>query len=60
MKCITDVASCGMKYIQSFMETGTGVQATLQFSLINLRGCNVGITEGRDLRTTPLRWAQVQ
>jgi hypothetical protein len=24
----------------------------------NLRGCSVGITDGRDLRSTPLRWPQ--
>jgi hypothetical protein len=27
--------------------------------LSNLRGCNVGITDGRDLRNTLSRWAQV-
>jgi hypothetical protein len=31
------------------MKTGTGVQAILRFSLSNLKGCSVGITDGRDL-----------
>jgi hypothetical protein len=46
-------------YISTFMKIGTGVQAILRFSLRNLRGCNVGITDGRDIRITPLRWAHV-
>jgi hypothetical protein len=40
---------CGMMYILSLVNIGTGVQAILRFSLNNLRGCNVGITDGRDL-----------
>jgi hypothetical protein len=32
-------------YIPSFMKISTGVQAILSFSLSNLRGCNVGITD---------------
>jgi hypothetical protein len=35
------------------------VETILRFHLSNLRECNVGITGGRDLRITPLRWAQV-
>jgi hypothetical protein len=35
--------------IPSFMKIGIGVQAILRFCLENLRGCNVGITEGMDL-----------
>jgi hypothetical protein len=31
------------------MKTGAGVQAILRFFLKNLRGCKVGITDGRDL-----------
>jgi hypothetical protein len=53
------MASCGMIYISSFMETGIGVQAILKCCLRKLRGCSVGITGGRDLLITPLRWAQV-
>jgi hypothetical protein len=36
-------------YVLSFMKIGTGVQAVLRIFLRNLRGFNVGITDGRDL-----------
>jgi hypothetical protein len=36
-------------YIPSFTKTGTGVQAILKLYLRNLRGYNVGITDGKDL-----------
>jgi hypothetical protein len=49
MKYAVDMASCCMIYIPSFMKIGTGVQAVLKFCLRNLRGCNVGVTYGRDL-----------
>jgi hypothetical protein len=51
--------SYGMTYIPSFMKIGTGVQAILRLFLRNLRGCNIGITEGRNFLITLLRWAQV-
>jgi hypothetical protein len=54
-----EMASCGMIYLSSFMTIATGVQAILRFCLRNLRGCNVGITDGTDFLITPLRWAQV-
>jgi hypothetical protein len=38
-----------MTYVSSFIKIGTVVQAILRFCLNNLRGCNVGITEKRDL-----------
>jgi hypothetical protein len=57
MKNAVETASCGMIYIPSFRNTGTGVQAILRFRPINLRGCNVGITEGMDLSSAPLKWA---
>jgi putative component of toxin-antitoxin plasmid stabilization module len=44
-----DMGSGSMIYIPSLMETGTGVQAILGFCLSSLNGCNVGITDGRDL-----------
>jgi hypothetical protein len=52
-----EMASCGMiySYLPSFMKIGIGVQAALRFCLRNLRGCNVGITDGKDLLITPLR-----
>jgi hypothetical protein len=44
------------KHIPSFTKIDKGVQAILRFCLRNLRGCNVGITDGRDLRSTAFRW----
>jgi uncharacterized protein YraI len=41
-----EMASCGM-ILPSFMKIRSGVQAIL-FCLRNLKGCNVGIAEGRD------------
>jgi hypothetical protein len=40
-----------MKYAMtpSFMKIGSGVQAISRFYLRNLRGCNTGKTDGRDL-----------
>jgi hypothetical protein len=49
MKYAVKVASYGMIYLPSFMKIGTGVQAILRFCLRNLRVCNVGITDGKDL-----------
>jgi uncharacterized protein YraI len=43
------MGSGGIIYIPSFMKIGTGVQALLRFCLRNFRGCNVGITDGRDI-----------
>jgi hypothetical protein len=48
MKYTAEMASDGLIYIPSFMKIGTGIQAILWFCL-NLRGCNVGITDGSDL-----------
>jgi hypothetical protein len=36
-------------YLPGFMKIDTGVQAILGVCLRNLGGCNVGITDGRDL-----------
>jgi hypothetical protein len=41
--------SDAMIYIPSFMKIGTGVQAILKFFLNNLRDCNVGIIDWKDL-----------
>jgi hypothetical protein len=43
MECAIEMASCGMIYIPSFMKT------IFRFCLSNLGGCNVGITDERDL-----------
>jgi hypothetical protein len=50
---------CGKIKKPSFMKIGIGVQIILRFELKNLRGSNVGITNGRDLWIMPLRWEQV-
>jgi hypothetical protein len=50
-----EMDSCGVIYVPSFMKTGTGVQAILRFCLNNLACCNVGVSDGRDLRNTPFR-----
>jgi hypothetical protein len=52
------MGSGGMICIPSFMKIGTGVQAIL-FRLRNLRCCNVGITDGRNILIRQLRWAQM-
>jgi hypothetical protein len=49
MKYAVEMASCGMIYIPSFRKIGTGIQAILRFCLRNLRSCNVGISDGKDL-----------
>jgi hypothetical protein len=36
-------------YTPSFMNIGTDVEVILRFCLRNMRGCDVGITEGEDL-----------
>jgi hypothetical protein len=43
------MGSCVRIYVPSLMTIDTGVQAIFRFCLKNLRGCNVGITDGRDL-----------
>jgi hypothetical protein len=49
MKYTVKMAAGGVIYIPSFMKICTGVQAVLRIRLRNLRGFNVGITDGRDL-----------
>jgi hypothetical protein len=36
-------------YVQSSMKIGTGVQAISRFRLSNLKVCNIGIINGREL-----------
>jgi hypothetical protein len=43
----------------AFTKIATGVQAMLRFGLRNLKGCNIGITERRDLQSALLKWTQV-
>jgi hypothetical protein len=49
MEHTVEMASGGMIYIPSFMNTGRGVEAILRFCLRDCRGCNVGISDGKDL-----------
>jgi hypothetical protein len=44
-----EMASCGLINLPTFIKIVTGVQEILRFWLRNVRGCNVGITDGRDL-----------
>jgi hypothetical protein len=44
-----EMASYSMTYLPSFIKIGSGIQAILRVCLRNLKGCNVGITDGRDL-----------
>jgi hypothetical protein len=37
----------------------TGVKGILRFCLSNLKGCNVGITDGRNILSAPLKMAQL-
>jgi hypothetical protein len=53
------MSSGGMIYIPNFMKTSTGVEGILRFCLSNLKGCNAGIADGRDLLYTPFKWSQV-
>jgi hypothetical protein len=48
VKYATEMTSGCMIYIPSFMTTCTCVQAILMFCHSNLRGSNVGTTDGRD------------
>jgi hypothetical protein len=54
MKCTVEMGS-GDIYIPSFMKICTGVEGILRLCLSNLKGCNVFITDGRDLRNTLLK-----
>jgi hypothetical protein len=44
-----EIASCGTMYIPRFMKIDAYIQAILRLCPSNLRGCNVGTTDGRDL-----------
>jgi hypothetical protein len=43
------MGSGGIIYIPCFMKIGTGVKGILRLCLNNLRGCDIGITDGRNL-----------
>jgi hypothetical protein len=46
-----------MIYIPVSMKIGTGILAISRFSPNNLNGCEVGITDEKELCSAPLRWA---
>jgi hypothetical protein len=50
MKYTVETASCGMICIPNSMKFGRGVQLILRFHLRNLRGFNIGITDGTILQ----------
>jgi hypothetical protein len=41
--------SSGMMFLPNFINIGSCIQAIFRIFLSNLDGCNVGITDGRDL-----------
>jgi hypothetical protein len=51
MKYAVENSSCGMihVYLISFMKIGNRRSSNIEVCLKNLRGCNVGITYGRDV-----------
>jgi hypothetical protein len=55
MNYSVEIGSGALMYMPSFIKIGAGLHAILRFSLRNLRVCNVGITDVRYLRITPLR-----
>jgi hypothetical protein len=55
MKYAVEMASCGVMYVLIFMKNSTAIQAILKFCLINLNLCNTGVTDGKELRSAPLR-----
>jgi hypothetical protein len=63
MMYTVEMGSSGMiyiyTYIQSFMKISTGIESTLRFCLRNLKVCNAGITDGRNLWCMLLKWAEV-
>jgi hypothetical protein len=59
MEYATEMESCGMIHMPSFMTIDIGIQAILRFCLRNLRGCKVDTADERDLRCMALRWLRM-
>jgi hypothetical protein len=55
MKCTVEMDAGSMIYIPSVMEIGSGVEGILRFNFSNLKGWNIGIIDGRDLGSMPLK-----
>jgi hypothetical protein len=58
------IVTCVFVYRTTAVSSGSPIQASCHiypFSMLlgNFKGCNVGITDGGDLRIMPLRWAQM-
>jgi hypothetical protein len=51
MKYAIEMDSVGIMYLAVSMKICAGFQTVLRFGLNSLRGCNVGITNGGDLRS---------
>jgi hypothetical protein len=49
VKCAIEMDSGGMIYTEHFMKIGIGIEALLRSCLSKLKGCNVGITDDRDV-----------
>jgi hypothetical protein len=50
-----ETGSGGIRNIEIFTQIFTDVQAVLKVFLSNLKGCSVGITNGKDMRCKPLK-----
>jgi hypothetical protein len=59
IKYAVEIGSGGMIYIPSLIKFGTGVQAILRVWFSNMKGCDVGIDNGRDLWRISLKWTRV-
>jgi hypothetical protein len=46
---VVELVLCGVIYISSFKKIYASLEAVLTSGLRNLRGCNVGISDGMDL-----------
>jgi hypothetical protein len=51
MKYIVEMGSGGMIYIPSLMKIVTGIWGLLKFCLRNVRRCNSGVADGKELVT---------
>jgi hypothetical protein len=49
MMYAVEIPSCGMMFLQSCLKIGEGVEGIFRFCLSSLKGCDAGISDGRDL-----------
>jgi hypothetical protein len=52
-----EMVTRGKIFFPNFMIIGKDVQAILKIFLSNLDGCNIGITEEKELGSASPRWA---